>query len=390
MNTLPSGAAAGFSRDLVRRAIADTKKWNLYAEDVLPLWVADMDFAVAEPILDALRERLAHPVFGYAQASASLKATLVRAMAERHGWIIRPEDLVFLPGVEPGFNMALRAFLQPGDGVAMQTPVYKPIRMAPGHHGLKRIEVPLPPLADGHAVDLAALDEGLSRARALLFCNPHNPTGKVFSAGELRAIASLCERHDVLLISDEIHCDLVYPGARHTPVAALAPEIGHRTITLMSASKAWNIAGLKCAFAIIPDEAMRRRFESARAGLVDSVNIMGLVATEAAFAAGEPWRQAALAYLAGNRNHLARQIGKRFPAVLFRPPEASFLAWFDCGALALRPDPQAFFLDCARVAFNSGADFGAPDHVRLNFGCTRATLDVALERMERALAPAGR
>jgi cysteine-S-conjugate beta-lyase len=216
----PPVTPSAFDREIDRRSIADCKKWRLHPDDVLPMWVADMDFAVAEPIVDALRRRLDHPVFGYAQAPDALREAIVASLAARHGWTVEPDALVFLPGVEPGFNMALKAFLQPGDGVLVQTPVYRPILSAPGHWGLTRIDAPLVPDGAGYAMDAQALDEALAKCRALLFCNPHNPTGKAFNAAELAAIAAACERRDVLIVSDEIHCDLVHAGHRHRPIAS--------------------------------------------------------------------------------------------------------------------------------------------------------------------------
>jgi cystathionine beta-lyase len=379
--------AAGFDATLDRRSAADCKKWRLYPEDILPMWVADMDFGVAEPILAALRRRIAHPVFGYAQAPEALREAIVAAMVDRHGWTIQPEHLVFLPGVEPGFNMALKAFLAPGDGVLVQTPMYRPILSAPGHRGMRRVDAPLTPSDRGYTVDLEAFDGLMSGCRALLLCNPHNPTGKVFTDAELTRMAVACERRDALVISDEIHCDLVFGGKRHRPIAALSPEVARRTITLMSASKAWNIAGLKTAFAIIPDPRMRERFQQARLGMVDSVNLMGLEATRAAYAEGDAWRRAAIAYLEGNRDHLAQELARSFPKVGFRPPEASFLAWLDCTALGLQPHPQEYLLKEARVGLSAGLEFGSlgAHHIRLNFGCPRAILDTALDRMEEAL-----
>ncbi len=379
---------SAFDQIIDRLAAADCKKARLYPPDVLPMWVADMDFAAAEPILQALRERLAHPVFGYAQAPDSLKGAIIDHLQSHFCWSVTPDDLVFLPGVEPGFNMALKAFLHPGDGVVVQTPMYRPILNAPGHWGLNRIDAPLTPLDGGHFVSIDALDEATARARAILFCNPHNPTGKVFTAGELKQIAALAERHDLLIISDEIHCDLVYRGHRHIPIATLSPEIARRTITLMSASKGFNIAGLKTAFAIIPDPKLRQRFQQARSGMVDSVNLLGLVATEAAYRSADAWRQSLVAYLEANRDHLAQQLAERLTGIRFRPPEASFLAWLDCSALSLAPDPHRFILDRARVGLSAGEEFGerGAGHVRLNFGCTRATLDEAIRRLMKALS----
>ncbi len=382
--------APDFDVPLDRTAAADCRKWNHYDPDVLPLWVADMDFAAPAPILSRLAARLAHPAFGYAAATSELIEAIVSMLETRHGWRVAPEEIVMLPGVEPGFNMALRGLLAPGDGVVLQTPVYAPLRAAPGHWGLRRIEVPLAAAGDGIAADLPALTAALAEpgTRAFLLCNPHNPTGKVYAPAELAAIGEACLRHDVLIVSDEIHCDLVHDGHRHLPIGSLAPEIAARSVTLMSASKTFNIAGLKAAFAIVPDAGLRQRFVAARAGMVDSVNLMGLAASEAAFAQCETWRRALLAYLGANRDFLAGEIVRRFPGIGFRPPQASFLAWLDCRALGLDADPQAFFLERARVAFSAGGEFGplGEGHVRLNFGCRRATLAAALDRMEAALA----
>jgi cystathionine beta-lyase len=371
-----------------RRAVADCRKWNRYPADTLPMWVADMDFAVPESIQVALRTRLSHAVFGYAGPPASLIEAILEMLETRHGWKVASEAVVMLPGVEPGFNMALRGLLSPGDGVVVQTPVYAPIRAAPLHWGLRRIEVPLQPTSSEFSADLSALQKafGAQGTKAMLLCNPHNPTGKVYDTNELNTIASACLSHNILIISDEIHSDLVYEGAQHRPIAALAPEIAENSITLMSASKTYNIAGLKAAFAIVPNASLRQAFIAARAGLVDSVNLMGLVATEAALREGEAWHRAVLAYLQANRDFLTREIAQRFPMIGFRPPQASFLAWLDCGDLSLAPDPAQFILEKARVAVSSGEEFGAlgAGHIRLNFGCRRSTLMAALDRLEKA------
>ncbi len=383
--------APDFDAPLDRRAAADCRKWNRHEADVLPLWVADMDFAAPEPVLAALRARVAHPAFGYAAPTTGLVEAILGMLERRHGWRVAPEAIVMLPGVEPGFNMALRGLLAAGDGVVLQAPAYAPLRAAPGHWGLQRIEVPLAAAGDGGiAADIPALEAALAggRARALLLCNPHNPTGKVYAREELAAIAGACLRHGALVVSDEIHCDLVLGDHRHHPIAALDPEVAARSVTLMSASKTYNVAGLKAAFAIVPDAGLRQRFVAARAGMVDSVNLMGLAATEAALASCEDWRRALVGYLRANRDFLAAEVARRFPGIAFRPPQASFLAWLDCRGLGLDRDRQAFFLEHARVALSAGGEFGplGEGHARLNFGCRRATLAAALDRMEAALA----
>lgn len=364
-----------------------SSKWDRFADDVLPLWVADMDFAVAPAIVEALRRRLDHPVFGYSVADARLRQRIVGMLANRHGWQVMPEDLVFLPGVEPGFNMALRAFLAPGDAVAVQTPVYRPILNAPGHWNLRRLDLPLQRAEAGWHLDHDAFAAGIGAAKAFLLCNPHNPTGVMFSRADLQEMARACLEAGALIISDEIHCDLAFDGRRHVPIATIGPEVADRTITLMAASKSYNIAGLKTAFAVITNPALRETFTATRLGMVDSVNVFGLVATEAAYGAEPSWLEDVLAYLQTNRDYLTGRLAERFPGFTMAKPNATFLAWIDCRASGL-DQPQRFFLDRARVGLSDGAEFGAQGEgfVRLNFGCSRATLDEALDRMARSLA----
>jgi cystathionine beta-lyase len=357
-----------------------SSKWSRYPADVLPMWVADMDFAVAPAILDAIAERLRHPVLGYSVARDDLRAQIVTHLQSQYGWRVAPDSLVFLPGVEPGFNMALKALLTPGQTLALQTPIYKPILDAPRHWQLQTVDIALDrPIADQA--------ESLARADAVLLCNPHNPTGKVYSRDDLLALADSTGERPI--ISDEIHCDLVYSGQRHIPIAMLDAAIGRRCITLMSASKTYNIAGLKTAFAIVENPDLRARFSAARLGMVDSVNALGLEATLAAFRDAGAWKADMLAYLEANRDFLAREIARRFPAIAMQPPQASFLAWLDCSALDFE-DPHAFFLERAQIGFSAGRDFGAAygQFVRLNFGCPRAMLVDCLDRMEAALRSA--
>ncbi|WP_372624594.1 MalY/PatB family protein [Falsiroseomonas sp.] len=375
-----------FDKPIERRA-SGCSKWTRFAADVLPMWVADMDFAVAEPILAAIRARLEHPVLGYGVSQAGLKDRIVGWLAAQYGWQVPAEAIVPLPGVVPGFNLALRATCAPGAGVVVQTPVYPPMLKAPENWALRRLDAPLTATVE---VDMAALRDALGQARggAFLLCNPHNPTGRVFRRDELVAMAEACLAAGVAIVSDEIHCDLLFDGRRHVPVAALGPEVAAQTITLMSAGKTWNIAGLNACWAVVPDAALRARFARAIASVADHVNILGLVATEAALAEGEPWRRAALAYLQANRDWLAGAVAARLPGVRMALPEGTFLAWLDCRGSAAAADPQAFFLQKAKVGLNPGPDFGPPGagFVRLNFGCPRATLEEGIGRMAVALA----
>ncbi|MCQ4160110.1 PatB family C-S lyase [Roseomonas sp. GC11] len=361
-------------------------KWDRYPEDVIPLWVAAMDFPAPPAVLAALRGRLDHPVLDYGSATPALREAILAHLETRYGWRVEAEALVFLPGVEPGFNMALRAFLQPGEGVMVQTPAYRPMLAAPGHWGLRRLDLPLSPATGGHAPDMDAFRAAAAEARAFLLCNPHNPLGTAFTAAELGAMAEACLARDVLIISDEIHADLLFDGRRHVPVASLAPEIARRSITLMSASKGYNIAGLKAAFAVVPDPELRARFQATRLGMVDSVNVLGLAAMRGAYAGGLPWLEAVLPYLQANRDHLVRRVARDLPGLTMQGPDGTFLAWLDARGSGLA-DPATHFLETARVALSDGAEFGAPGFLRLNFGCARATLDAALDRMAASLPP---
>ncbi len=374
----------------IDRLDTGSSKWSRYPADVLPLWVADMDFAVSPTIVAALRERLEHPVFGYGVPKRALKERIVSHLAETYSWRTRPEDIVFLPGVEPGINMALGGLLSPGDGVTVQTPVYPPILKAPEHWGLKRIEQELlPGDGDSYRVDMDGFGAAVGVSRALLLCNPHNPLGKVFSRDELEKMAAVCLAHETLIISDEIHCDLVFDGREHVPIASLDDAVAERCITLMAASKSYNIAGLKTAFAVIQNRTLRDSFLASKRGMVDSVNVLGYEATLAAYAEGDEWLREVVRYLQGNRDYLVEAVESRLPGISIRSPEGTFLGWLDCSGCGIDGDPHAFFLEKAKVAMNAGSDFGSSgrDFVRINFGCPRAVLEEGIRRIEASLTP---
>jgi cystathionine beta-lyase len=375
-----------FTTVIDRRGTA-CAKWSRFAPDVLPMWVADMDFAAAPAIIAALHRRLEHPVLGYGVASEALREQVVAMLQAEYGWQVSPDTLLFLPGVVPGFNMALKAFCAPGDGVLVQTPVYPPMLAAPGHWGLRRVDAPLRREAAGFAVDQPAFRAAIAQCRAFLLCNPHNPLGKVFTRGELAAMAEACLAADAVIIADEIHAGLQFDGRAHVPIASLDPAIAARSITLMSASKAFNIAGLAAAFAIIPDAALRARFAAAHMGMVGSVNALGLEATRAAYAQAGPWLAALLPVLQANRDALLHAVATRLPGLACHVPEGTFLAWLDATALPVA-DPHAFLRDVARVGCSPGPDFGEAGrgHVRLNFGCPPALLEDGIARIQAALA----
>ena len=362
-------------------------KWSRYPADVLPMWVADMDFAAPPVIIQALQKRLEHPLLGYSVAQDDLRNAIVTDLWNKYAWRVEPQELVFLPGVESGFNMALNALVQPQQNVVVQTPNYPPLRHAPGHWGLNKVELNFEAMADGtYATPLQALRQSLEGGGALLLSNPHNPLGKAFPREELQAVADICVAQGAWIISDEIHAELCFDGRQHIPTASLSPEIARRTITLMSASKAYNIAGLKTSFMIIQDRALRERVNHARCGMVDSVNPLGMEATRVAYTEGAPWLAALKDYLQSNRDYLVDAVRTRLPGISMKVPQSTYLAWLDCSALGLE-NPQQFFLEQAKVGLSPGLDFGddCKQYVRLNFGCPRALLEEGIARMERSL-----
>ena len=362
-------------------------KWSRYSADVLPMWVADMDFAAPPVVIEALQQRLLHPLVGYSVAQDNLREAIVADLWTKFAWKVQPQELIFLPGVESGFNMALKALVQPQQNVVVQVPNYPPLRHAPAHWGLNKVELEFVPQADGtYATPLDTLRDSLHGGGALLLSNPHNPIGKVFPREELLALATACLENDALIISDEIHAELCFDGRRHIPTASLSPEIAQRTITLMSASKAYNVAGLKTCFAVIQNAEIRERFNQARCGMVDSVSPLGLEATRAAYAECGEWLQALVQYLQANRDYLLDAVRTRLPGIVMHAPQGTFLAWLDCSALGL-DDPHRFFLEQAKVGLSAGIEFGddSQQFVRLNFGCPRALLEEGVQRMERAL-----
>jgi len=383
-------ADSHFDRVVDRRA-SDSNKWHKFPADVLPLWVADMDFPSPPAVVDALRARVEHGFFGYLREHNELPAVVAERLAKRYGWRVSPEAVVALPGVIAGFNQALRALTSPGDGLLVQTPVYPPILRAAGNHGLRRDEHALSRGADGrYAVDLETFGASFrDRTRAFLLCNPHNPVGRLYGRTELEGMAAACLRRDVAIVADEIHCDLLLDGRQHVPIASLAPEIEQRTITLMAPSKTFNLPGLKCAVGIVPDAELRQRFVAAGADLVPKINLLGYTAAVAAYREADAWLDELLAYLADNRDFLVEQVRTRLPGVVVAPPEATYLAWLDCrGAAPAADDPYTFFLERARIALSDGSAFGpgGAGFVRLNFGCPRTLLAQGLERMRAALA----
>jgi cysteine-S-conjugate beta-lyase len=370
------------------RRDTDSNKWRKFPPDVLPLWVADMDFPSPPAVVVALRARVEQGFFGYLTENPELREVVAERLAKRYNWRVEPEAVVPVPGVIAGFNLALRALTTPGDGLLVQTPVYPPILRAAGNHGLTRDGHPLARGGDGrYTVDPGTFEAAIRpRTRAFLLCNPHNPVGRLFERRELEAMAATCLRRELWIIADEIHCDLLLDDRQHVPMATLAPEVESRTLTFLAPSKTFNVPGLKCAVAVVPNAALRERLTAAVSDLVPKINVLGHTAAVAAYREGDEWLAALLRYLEGNRDFLVREVPSRLSGVRMATPEATYLAWLDCRATGL-PDPYTFFLEQAKVALSDGRTFGpgGEGFVRLNFGCPRALLEDGLARMAAAL-----
>ena len=373
-----------FDRPIDRRGTASLK-WEKYAHrDIIPLWVADMDFMPPTAVLDALKKRIDHGVLGYTRPPASLVATVVDMLQQQFSWVIQPEWIVWLPGLVTGINVACRTAGNDGDAVVTAVPVYPPFLSAPQLARRELITVPMRWDNHGWHWDLEALEARLTpAARLLLLCSPHNPVGRAFRRDELLDLIEICEHHDLAICSDEIHGDLILdPASRHIPTATISPAAHDRCITLMAPSKTFNIPGLGCSFAVIGNDRLRHRFRQAMAGIVPDVNVLGYTAAEAAYRDGWDWHQALLEYLRQNRDLVFREIG-RMPPLQTTLPEATYLTWIDARGLELE-NPAAFF-EAAGVGLSDGKDFGAAGFVRLNFGCRRALLEDALARMRQAV-----
>jgi cystathionine beta-lyase len=373
----------------INRHGTNSEKWDRYQEDIMPLWVADMDFPAPPEVLAALQARLDHPVFGYSSSDAELEEVVCTWVERRHGWHITPEQVITLPGVVTGINWVARSFGKADRGYLIQTPVYPPFFYAAKNAQLKLIEAPLVQSNGRYEIDFEEFEQRIITGNAGIFvlCNPHNPVGRVFTRAELERLGEICLRHQVLICSDEIHCDLIYSGQKHIPIASLSKDLEANTITLMAASKTFNIPGLHFSFAIVPNADLRKKMELAGAGLVGHPEIFANVAAKAAFTKCDGWLKDLLVYLKGNRDYLVGFLKKHIPEIRCTAPEGTYLAWLDCRGLDSQSDPYTFFLEKARVALNDGKSFGdnGRGFVRLNFGCPRTTLTAALVRMLQAI-----
>ncbi|MDI3438907.1 PatB family C-S lyase [Erwinia sp. V90_4] len=377
--------AFSFDQRIDRRH-SDSLKWRKYGDrDILPLWVADTDFRSADCIIDALQQRVAHGIFGYGFPQEELIDVIIARMSSRYGWQIQPEWLVFLPGVVTGLNLCVRAFTEAHQGTVAPTPIYPPFRSAASLAARDQINAPLVLQEQRWVVDFDALDAQLTgNEKLLMLCNPQNPGGTVYRRAELEAQLRFAQRHDLLVCSDEIHCDLLLePGVEHIPFASLSEDAAQRSVTLLSPSKSFNIAGLGASLAIIPNRELRERFNQQRKGIVPDVDVLALVAATAAWRDGQPWLEAQLAYLRSNRDALVQHVNT-LPGLNMVAPEGSYLGWIDASQLNVAS--PALFFEKHGLGFSAGRDFGDDKFVRFNFGCQRDLLNEALRRMTLALA----
>lgn len=364
-------------------------KWERYAgRDILPMWVADMDFLSPPEVIEALRRRTDHGVFGYTVPQESTVAAAIAYLRERHGAEVSAEQIVWFPGLVPALNVACRAFAGPGDAVLACTPVYPPFLSAPDYAGVGLVRIDLAERDGMWDMDFEALEQAVTPAsRMFILCNPHNPVGRVFPEATVARLAEFCALHGLVLVSDEIHCDLVLDDLPHTSGLKFSGPGGPRTVAMFAPSKTFNLAGLACAFVVIPDAETRRIFCRAARGLITEINAFGYAGCEAALRHGWAWRDQLVDVLRSNRDHLERFGATSLPGIRIWHAEATYLAWLDARATGIR-NPAKFFEEHG-VGLSDGTAFGAPPgFLRLNFGCPRARLDEALRRMAAALREA--
>ena len=372
----------------VDRTATDSIKWDRYRDrDVLPMWVADSDFAVVPEIREALQRRVEHPVYGYTAVPNRLVELIVERVGSRYGWDIDARWILPLPNVITSFYLACRACGEAGEAVYVPAVIYPPVSIAPGYYSMTSQPIPMTMRDERMILDFDWLESRPpDTTRLMIFCNPQNPGGTIYRRDELQRLAEIAVQRDLVVLSDEVHCDLLLDEDKpHIPIASLNAEIAGRSITLISPSKTFNTAGLSCAFAIVPDRKLRARLKT-NPFIVPHVNLMGLTAAEAAYRHGDAWNRQQCAYLAASRDYLIDEIN-RIPGLRLGPIEATYLAWIEVAALGL-DNPPRFFED-AGVGMSPGREFGDPGFMRLNFGCPRSRVELAVERIRKAVESLG-
>ena len=385
------------------RLNTDCAKWDAVkvifgSEDIIPMWVADMDFPAAQPIVEALKQRAEHPFYGYTQAGKGLLEAFTNRMMRKFDWKIDPEWVVFTPGVIPALSVALHALTHPGDEVILQEPVYYPFFSVVKGSGCQIVTNQLKLSRGRYEMDFKdlenkfkpapAMHEASTRIKAIIISNPHNPVGRLWGNEDLLKLGNIIIKNDAIVISDEIHCELLFKGYKHTPFASLSKEFEQNSIVCMAPSKTFNLAGLGASSIIIPNKKLRMKFNEARAGMVHQPNLFGLAAMEAAYRSGDEWLEQLLDYLQGNLDFMLDYFAKNIPKIKVIKPQGTYLVWLDCRALKL--DDKAlrdFFVKKAKVGFDDGFMFGAggSGFQRMNIACPRTILNEALRRIEKAI-----
>lgn len=375
-----------------RRASNILNKWTWYPNDIIPMWVADADFQVATQIQSALQKQIEHGVLGYELPNKALYRVVAERMKKLYNWEVDPEWLVYTAGVNNGYNIAVRFLCSKQKGYLIQTPVYNEFHDTKHKTGFRQRVARLESMTEGsrirYEVDFDAFEREVKRSGMFLLCHPHNPVGKIFSRSELKRMAKICTENGVTMVSDEIHSELLLGDARFMPLAKTSREIEEHTITLVSASKAFNVPGLACAFAIIPNDETRRKFQSVATGMSFEASTPGLTAARIAYSGkADGWLRELLRYLTSNRDFIVEYVDRYLPGIRITKPDATYLIWLDCSELKLAQTPYAFFLDKAKVALSDGGKFGkgSEQFVRLNFGTSRRILKQGLNRMRKAL-----
>jgi len=380
--------------EIISRENTDCVKYDLRKqvfrnESVIPMWVADTDFKTPDFIMDALRRRLEHEFFGYGIIPASFYDSIVKWNRRRHNWNIKPEWISFAPGVVPALSLLILAFTQPDDGIIIQPPVYFPFFSVVKNHNRRLIQNPLRYSNGSYSMDFADLEAKMDGARMMFLCSPHNPSGNVWAPEVLRKVGELCLKHNILLISDEIHSDLILPGFRHMPTAMLSEEIAANTITCMAPSKTFNLAGLSTGFIVTSNTRLRSRYDEVLDQVhVGAGNILGFTATEAAYNFGDEWLKQLMSYIAGNLKYLTEFLTAEIPSIKVIEPQATYLVWLDCSGLKMSPDDlKHFMIEKAGLGLNDGRMFGIEGQgfQRINIGCPRPVLQSALEKLRVAV-----
>ena len=368
----------------------DALKQHFGREDLLPMWVADMDFETPDFIIEAMRRRLDHAVLGYPVQYDGYWQSIEQWIKSHHGWEVKREWMRYIPGIVKGIGMVINVFTKPGDKIIIQPPIYHPFRLVPEHNNREVVENPLRLTAEGYEMDLDHLEQIIDdKCKVLLLANPHNPIGITWSKQTLIRLAEIAVRHNLLVVSDEIHCDMALFGHKHIPFASVSPQAAQCSITFSAPSKTFNIAGVVSSFAVVPNEELRHTFFSwLEANEMDMATIFAMIATEAAFTQGEPWRQQMLKHIESNIEYVEEFLKQHLPQVKIIRPQASYLVWMDFSELGLEHSQLIDMLvNDALLAINDGAMFGksGEQHMRLNVGTQRQTLEQAMLQLKQAI-----